>query len=57
MGEMSYPDGSKSVGEFRKSSEWNTKIYNKEGNIIGRYVNGNYRNPFTFVLSSIKKII
>ena len=35
-----YKDGGKWTGEFRKNKRWNTAIYNKNGNIIGKFVNG-----------------
>jgi len=28
------------VGEFRKNKPWNGKMYDKNRNIIGRFVNG-----------------
>jgi len=37
--------GQKYVGEYKDGKEWNGKLYDKNGNIIGKYVNGKYRNP------------
>ena len=37
--------GQKYVGEYKDGKEWNGKLYDKNGNIIGKYVNGNYRTP------------
>ena len=35
-----YPDGGKYVGEFQDGDFWNGKLYDKNGNIIGKWVNG-----------------
>ena len=54
QGKLTYPDGrkfvgewkgQKYVGEYKDGKEWNGKLYDKNGNIIGKYVNGNYRTP------------
>ena len=37
--------GQKYVGEYKDGKEWNGKLYDKNGNIIGKYVNGYYRKP------------
>ena len=37
--------GQKYVGEYKYGKEWNGQLYDKNGNIIGKYVNGKYRNP------------
>ena len=37
--------GQKYEGEYKDGKEWNGKLYDKNGNIIGKYVNGNYRKP------------
>jgi len=34
------------VGEFKDDEPWNGTEYDKNGNIIGKYVNGNYRTPY-----------
>ena len=39
-GTQTFSDGGKWTGEFRKNKRWNTTIYNKNGNIIGKFVNG-----------------
>ena len=39
QGTFTYPRG-KYVGEFRKGRQFNTTLYDKDGNIFGRYVNG-----------------
>ena len=33
-------DGNKYVGEFREDEIWNITVYDKNGNIIDKYVNG-----------------
>ena len=35
-----FPDGSKGIGEFRDGEDWNTTLYDKDGNITKKYVNG-----------------
>ena len=37
--------GQKYVGEYKDGKEWNGKLYDKNGTIIGKYVNGKYRYP------------
>ena len=39
QGTFTYSRG-KYVGEFRKGKQFNTTLYDKDGNIYGRYVNG-----------------
>ena len=39
-GIMKYPDGKISIGEFRESKDWNTKIYDKDRKQIEEYKNG-----------------
>ncbi len=39
QGTFTYPRG-KYVGEFRKGKQFNTTLYDKDGNIYGRYVSG-----------------
>ena len=39
-GTYTYSDGRKWVGEFRKNKDWNTTLYDKNGNIIGKWLNG-----------------
>jgi len=33
-------DGRKYVGEFKDGKRWNGTMYDKEGNIIGKFLNG-----------------
>ena len=40
-GTMNYSDGGKMVGEFRKYA-WNTTLYDKNGIIVGTFVEGKY---------------
>ena len=35
-----FPDGTKYVGENKEGEMWNATGYNKNGNIIGKFVNG-----------------
>jgi len=47
QGTYTFLSGIKAVGEFRKEKEWNTLRLEKNGKIIGKYVNGKYKiiNP------------
>ncbi|MBC8257555.1 MAG: hypothetical protein H8E38_00920 [SAR324 cluster bacterium] len=40
QGKWVLPDGSKWVGEMRDGKDWNTTGYDKDGNILGKTVNG-----------------
>ena len=40
LGVIIYPDGRKYVGEWKNGKEWNTKYYDKNGNMTKKYVNG-----------------
>ena len=40
-GTMTYYDGSKIVGEFNRYA-WNSTLYDKNGNILGKFVKGKY---------------
>ena len=40
QGTYTLPDGYKSVGEWRVNQLWNIIKYDKDGNIIGKWVNG-----------------
>ena len=33
------------IGEFRNDQPWNVTSYDKDGNIVGKYINGEH-NPF-----------
>ena len=41
QGTMTYSDGRKLVGEFRHYA-WNTILYDKDGRILGKFVEGKY---------------
>ena len=43
--EIHFSNGGKVVGEFRGGKYWNTKEYDKEGNIIRTWVNGKGIKP------------
>ncbi|MDP6489073.1 MAG: MORN motif-containing protein, partial [SAR324 cluster bacterium] len=40
QGTYTFSDGRKYEGEFREGTFWNITEYDKNGNIIGNYVNG-----------------
>ena len=40
QGTDSLPDGSKYVGEWKDGERWNGTLYDKEGKIIGKFMNG-----------------
>ena len=40
QGTLTFPDGTKYVGEWKNGKEWNITLYEKNGNIIGRFVDG-----------------
>ena len=40
QGILTLPEGSKYVGEYKDGKPWNVKGYDKERNIIGKWVNG-----------------
>ena len=40
QGKSIYPDGSMYLGEYKDGKPWNVKGYDKEGNIIEKWVNG-----------------
>ena len=39
-GTITFPDGRKYIGEFKGGDPWNGVEFNKDGNIIGKWVNG-----------------
>jgi len=42
QGTYTFNDGNKFVGEYKHGNEWNGIYYNKNGNIIGKFVNGEW---------------
>jgi hypothetical protein len=40
QGTYTWSNGGRGVGEFRNNHAWNTKGYDKEGNLIATYING-----------------
>ena len=40
QGTMTLSDGANYVGEFKNGKRWNGIIFDKEGNIIGKWLNG-----------------
>ena len=42
QGTMTYSDGSKHEGEYKNGRPWNTIVYDRNGKIIGKYVNRKY---------------
>ena len=40
QGKRTFPDGRKYIGEFKGGDPWNGVEFNKDGNIIGKWVNG-----------------
>jgi len=40
QGTYTWSDGSKYVGEYKDGKRWNGTMYDKEGNIIGKFMNG-----------------
>ncbi len=43
QGTFTFHDGIKVEGEFREGNHWNTKVYDKDGNKTGTYVNGKWK--------------
>jgi len=39
-GKLTWSDGKKYVGEWKNGKKWNITLYEKNGNIIGRFVDG-----------------
>ena len=42
QGKMTYSDGSKHEGEYKNGRPQNTIVYDRNGKIIGKYVNRKY---------------
>ena len=40
QGTYTFSDGDKYEGEWKSGKEWNITLYEKNGNIIGRFVDG-----------------
>jgi len=40
QGTFTFPNGNKGIGEFRENKPWNMTEYDKNGKILGKYVNG-----------------
>ena len=40
QGTYTFSDGGKGIGDFREDNPWNITEYDKNGNIIGKIVNG-----------------
>ena len=40
QGTLTWSDGKKYVGEWKKGKPWNTRLYDKDGNITKKVVNG-----------------
>ena len=40
QGTFTYPSGGKFVGGWKEGKPWNGTYYDKEGNILGKWVNG-----------------
>ena len=40
QGTYTFSDGDKYEGEWKNGKEWNITLYEKNGNIIGRFVDG-----------------
>jgi len=45
QGILTFPDGEKYVGEWKDGEQWNGTEYDKDGNIIGKFVNGKEIKP------------
>jgi len=51
-GTQTFSDGVKWTGEFRNNKRWDITIYNKNSNIIGRFVNGTEYDKFGNIIGS-----
>ena len=44
QGTLTVPNGSKYIGEWKNDKMWNITLYNKDGDIFGKWVNGKFVN-------------
>jgi len=44
QGTLTVPNGSKYIGEWKDDKMWNITLYNKDGDIFGKWVNGKLVN-------------
>ena len=42
QGTTIYPDGNKYVGEYKDGKHWKGTVNEKNGKLLGKYVNGEY---------------
>ena len=42
QGKITFGNGDLSIGEYKEGFEWNTSLYDKNGKILSKYVNGKY---------------
>ena len=52
-GTMTYYDGRKIVGEFKRYA-WNSTLYDKNGKILGNFVKGKYKKEYIITKSNFK---
>lgn len=52
-GTMTYYDGRKIVGEFKRYA-WNSTLYDKNGKILGNFVKGKYKKEQIITKSNFK---
>ena len=45
QGTFTFSDGRKYVGKFKDGKRWKGTMYDEEGNLIGKFVNGKYTKP------------
>ena len=54
QGTFTYPDGGKYVGRWKDDKEWKGTDYDKNENIIGKFVNGEYTKQIPLLKPSNK---
>ena len=42
QGTKTFPNGEKYIGEFKENEPWNISVYDKNGNLIEKVVNGEW---------------